>query len=299
MNARITAPSILLTRRRALAGLVGLGAAAAVFPRTSWAQSSTPDAAAPHAATPASGATAAAWTKFNLNVITSDQILTIPGAGDKMTREFAEYRPYATVLQFRQEIGKYVGGDVTTGYEQYVFVPIDPTQVDAATLATLPGVDADRAAALAKSVPFASDDAFVQAVTAVVSADQAAIIPSYLASKAQPSVIWTKFNLNTATDAQFKTIPGVDDKMLTVFSDEIGKSVDSGVVAGFERYVFVPVDATQADAETLAQLPGVNADVAAELMKSAPFASTAALLAALAKVVSTDQAAAAAAFMAS
>jgi len=155
MNARITAPSILLTRRRALAGLVGLGAAAAVFPRTSWAQSSTPDAAAPHAATPASGATAAAWTKFNLNVITSDQILTIPGAGDKMTREFAEYRPYATVLQFRQEIGKYVGGDVTTGYEQYVFVPIDPTQVDAATLATLPGVDADRAAALAKSVPFA------------------------------------------------------------------------------------------------------------------------------------------------
>lgn len=148
-------------------------------------------------------------------------------------------------------------------------------------------------------------------MTAVVSADQAAIIPSYLASKAQPSVIWTKFNLNTATDAQFKTIPGVDDKMLTVFNehrpyvsiktfrDEIGKSVDSGVVAGFERYVFVPVDATQADAETLAQLPGVNADVAAELMKSAPFASTAALLAALAKVVSTDQAAAAAAFMAS
>jgi DNA uptake protein ComE-like DNA-binding protein len=296
-----------LTRRKMLGGMAGLGAAAAVAPRLTWAQSATPAASTPTA----NDGTWAVWTKFNLNSITSEQILTIPGAGDKMTHEFPEYRPYTTILQFRQEIGKYVGDDVTAGYEKYVFVPIDPTQVDDATLATLPGVDAILATQLAKGVPYASDDAFLQAVAAVVSTDHAASIPTYLASKAQSTVNWVKLNLNTASDDQFKTIPGVTDDVLKVFDaskpyasikafrDETGKAVDASVVAGYEAYVYVPVDATQADAETLAQLPGVNDDVAAELMKSAPFTSNDAFLQALAAVVSPDQAAAAAAFMAS
>ena len=30
----------------------------------------------------------------------------IPGAGDRMTREFEEYRPYTSIGQFRGEIGE-------------------------------------------------------------------------------------------------------------------------------------------------------------------------------------------------
>jgi radical SAM superfamily enzyme with C-terminal helix-hairpin-helix motif len=190
---------------------------------------------------------------------------------------------------------------VTAGYEQYVFVPIDPTQVDEATLATLPGVDDDKAKELAKGVPYASDDALLQAVSAVVSAKQAAAIPMYLASKNQPSVTWVKFNLNTASDDQFKSIPGVGDKMLDEFNEykpyasiktfrtEIGKYVDSSTVAGYERYVYAPVDVTQADADTLAQLPGVASDLAADLVKSVPFASADAFLQALSGKVSAEQ----------
>ena len=295
-----------VSRRSVLGGILGLAAAAAVAPRVSWAQSSTPAAAA----SPASDGTTASWTKYNLNVITSDQILSIPGAGDKMTHEFVEYRPYTTILQFRQEIGKYVGDDVTAGYEKYVFVPIDPTQADEATIATLPGVDADMAKTLAAGVPYASDDAFLQAASALVSPDQAAAIAGYLASKVRPSVQWTMFNLNTASDAQLLTVPSSGDKMLNEFKEyrpyatikafetEIGKYVDSSVVAGYERYLFVPVDPTQADAETLAQLPGVNSDIASDLVKGVPYASTDAFSQALGKVVSADQLAAANAFLA-
>ena len=303
--------NVALTRRGVIGGLAGVGAAVAVAPRLSWAQSATPDAATPEPATPiANDGTWAAWTKFNLNLITSEQILTIPGAGDKMTHEFAEYRPYSTILSFRQEIGKYVGDDVAAGYEKYVFVPIDPTQADADTIATLPGVDADMAKELAAGVPYASDDAFLQAVAAKVSVDQAAAIPTYLASKAQPSITWIMFNLNTASDDQFLTVPSSGDKMLVEFKeyrpyttiksfeDELGKYVDSSVVSGYEKYLFVPVDPTQADAETLAQLPGVNADIAADLVKGVPYASTDAFLQALGGVVSEDQLAAAKAFLA-
>lgn len=286
-----------LSRRRMLSGMAGLGAALTVAPRLSWAQSATPSAAT------AADGTWASWTKYNLNVITSDQILTIPSAGNKMTHEFAEYRPYATILTFRKEIGKYVDESVVAGYEKYVFVPIDPTQVDEATLATLPGVSADEAATLAKGVPYASDDAFLQAVSAVVSAEQAAAIPMYLASKAQPSVTWVKFNLNKASDDQLKTIPGVDDATLQTikaampydsiktFRSDLGKSVDASVVSVTEGYVYVPVDVTKADGDTLAQLPGVGSDQADELIKGVPYASADAFMQALTAQVSAEQAA--------
>ena len=47
--------------------------------------------------------------KLNLNTVTGDELLgTIPGFGNRMVREFQEYRPYISIQQFRQEIGKYV-----------------------------------------------------------------------------------------------------------------------------------------------------------------------------------------------
>jgi len=57
-------------------------------------------------------------------------------------REFQEYRPYASIQQFRREIGKYVDAAQVADYEKYVFVPIGPNEADEATLLDLPGVDA-------------------------------------------------------------------------------------------------------------------------------------------------------------
>src|SRR5687767_3646756 len=44
-----------------------------------------------------------------LNTATDADILTIPGAGQRMVREFKEYRPWKTKEQFVKEIDKYVG----------------------------------------------------------------------------------------------------------------------------------------------------------------------------------------------
>src|SRR6187399_1743598 len=44
-----------------------------------------------------------------LNTATDEDILSIPGAGQRMVREFKEYRPWKTKEQFIKEIGKYVG----------------------------------------------------------------------------------------------------------------------------------------------------------------------------------------------
>ena len=117
---------------------------------------------------------------LNLNTATKEEILLIPGVGNRMLHEFEEYRPYRGLSQFRREIGKYVDDKELDRLTGYVFVPI---------------------------------------------------------------------NLNTATDADILTIPGVGNRMLHEFKEyrpydniarfrrEIGKYVNEKEVARLERYV--------------------------------------------------------------
>ena len=71
-----------------------------------------------------------AFVHVNLNTATPDEILLIPGAGKRMVREFAEYRPWKTWAQFDKEIGKYVGADATAKLAQYVLHPGEPQHGD-------------------------------------------------------------------------------------------------------------------------------------------------------------------------
>jgi len=121
-----------------------------------------------------------AMTKFNINTVTPEEILTIPNTGNRMVREFEEYRPYVSIQQFRQEIGKYVDEAQVAEYEQYIFVPISANDSDAATLQQLPGVDEIVAAALIAGRPYASNEAFLAALAEQVSPEQLAGAAGYL-----------------------------------------------------------------------------------------------------------------------
>ncbi|HZQ08947.1 MAG TPA: helix-hairpin-helix domain-containing protein [Anaerolineae bacterium] len=99
-----------------------------------------------------------------------------------MVREFQEYRPYTSILQFRREIGKYVDAQTVAEYEKYVYVPIDVNAADAETLQQIPGLDANEAAALIAARPFASHDAFLKALSQYISADELALAQTYLVS---------------------------------------------------------------------------------------------------------------------
>jgi DNA uptake protein ComE-like DNA-binding protein len=117
---------------------------------------------------------------LNLNTASKEEILLIPGVGNRMLHEFEEYRPYKALAQFHREIDKYVDDKELARLEQYVFVPI---------------------------------------------------------------------NLNTASDADILSIPGMGQRMLHEFKEyrpyksmeqfrrEIGKYVDKKEVARLERYV--------------------------------------------------------------
>lgn len=57
---------------------------------------------------------------IHLNEATPEEIMLIPGVGERMTHEFQEYRPYQAMAEFRREIGKYVDEQEVARLERYV-----------------------------------------------------------------------------------------------------------------------------------------------------------------------------------
>jgi DNA uptake protein ComE-like DNA-binding protein len=80
-----------------------------------------------------------AFVHVNLNTGTREEILLIPGAGNRMAREFAEYRPWKSWAQFDKEIGKYVGQTETDRLKQYVFIPVNLNTASDEDILSIPG----------------------------------------------------------------------------------------------------------------------------------------------------------------
>ena len=83
-----------------------------------------------------------AFVHVNLNTGTREEILLIPGAGTRMAREFAEYRPWKNWAQFDKEIGKYVGQPETDRLKQYVFIPVKLNTATDEDILSIPGAGA-------------------------------------------------------------------------------------------------------------------------------------------------------------
>jgi DNA uptake protein ComE-like DNA-binding protein len=60
------------------------------------------------------------FVPINLNTATREEIMLVPGMGNRMAHEFEEYRPYKNIEQFRKEIGKYVNEAEVARFERYV-----------------------------------------------------------------------------------------------------------------------------------------------------------------------------------
>ncbi len=59
---------------------------------------------------------------IDLNTASREEMLLIPGVGNRMVHEFEEYRPYKQIEQFRREIGKYVDKTEVARLERYVTI---------------------------------------------------------------------------------------------------------------------------------------------------------------------------------
>lgn len=62
------------------------------------------------------------FVPVELNTASEEDILALPGVGERMAHEFDEYRPYKNIEQFRKEIGKYVDDKELARLERFVYL---------------------------------------------------------------------------------------------------------------------------------------------------------------------------------
>ena len=119
--------------------------------------------------------------KINLNDMTREELTdTIPNFGRRMVREFFEYQPYISIQQFRREIGKYVNDEQVAFYEQFIYVPVDINESDAATLMQIEGVTEEIAEELLAVRPYESNDAFLEKLTELLPELNQEVAASFL-----------------------------------------------------------------------------------------------------------------------
>ena len=121
-----------------------------------------------------------AFVHVNLNTGTRDEILLIPGAGARMAREFAEYRPWKTWAQFDKEISKYVGQQETDRLKQYVFIPIDLNTASDADILSIPGAGPRMVREFKEYRPWKTKGQFEKEIGKYVDAKEAARLWRYV-----------------------------------------------------------------------------------------------------------------------
>ena len=117
---------------------------------------------------------------LNLNSATDEEILLVPGVGDRMLHEFKEYRPYLSIAQWRREMGKYVDDAEVARMEQYVFVPIDLNAATDEEILAVPGVGERMAHEFREYRPYSSMEQFRREIGKYVDEGEVARLERYV-----------------------------------------------------------------------------------------------------------------------
>ena len=116
----------------------------------------------------------------NLNSASRDEILLIPGVGNRMLREFLEYRPYAALAVFHREIDKYVDDMELARLEQYVFVPLNLNTASDQDLLTIPGLGTRMLREFKEYRPYDGIERFRREIGKYVSKEEVARLERYI-----------------------------------------------------------------------------------------------------------------------
>ena len=119
------------------------------------------------------------FLQIDLNTAAREEIMLIPGMGNRMVREFLEYRPYTALTQFRKEIGKYVDDKEVARLEQYVFVPINLNTASDETLSSIPGATPQLIRTIKELRPYKDMQQFRREIAKSVDAKEAARLERY------------------------------------------------------------------------------------------------------------------------
>jgi predicted DNA-binding helix-hairpin-helix protein len=120
------------------------------------------------------------FVPIDLNTASDADILTIPGLGSRMLREFEEYRPYVALAQFEREIGKYVDQTELARLTQYVYVRVDLNAAPDEAILSIPGVGSRMLREFKEYRPYTAMAQFEREIGKYVDANEVARLARYV-----------------------------------------------------------------------------------------------------------------------
>ena len=175
------------------------------------------------------------------NIATEQQLLGLPGMNATIVKSIVDQRPFLSMLTLDSLLGKSLSREQRTALYPKMFIAINLNTAPRAEIMLVPGVGNRMAHEFEEYRPYKGGLAqFRKEIGKYVTPAEVARFEQY---------VFVPVNLNTASDADILSIPGVGQRMLHEFKEyrpyrnieqfrkEIGKYVNAKEVARLERYV--------------------------------------------------------------
>ena len=178
------------------------------------------------------------------NTVTEADLTKVPGMTPALAKAVVAARPFDSITALNAFLlGQKLTQEQANELYKSVFIHINLNTATAAEIMLIPGAGKRMAHEFEEYRPWKAYAQFDKEIGKYVDAKEVARLAQYT---------FIPLNLNTATEADFMTIPGVGKRMAhefdeyrpwktqTQFDKEIGKYVDAKEVKRLWRYVMIP-----------------------------------------------------------
>ena len=178
----------------------------------------------------------------NPNIATADELATMPLISKELAEKIVEYRPFLDMVVFNGFLQQHLDEAKIKELYTVLFVPIDLNTAHRGEILFVPGIGDRMAHEFEEYRPYKAMAQFRREMGKYVDDDEVARMEQF---------VYVPININTASDEDILSIPGIGKRMLHEFKEyrpyvkieqfrrEMGKYVDEKEVARMERYIFL------------------------------------------------------------
>ena len=176
------------------------------------------------------------------NVASEKELVAVPHLNGDVAKQVIAQRPFASITNLNGLLARSLGKDQLTEVYRKIFVPVNLNTAPREELLLIPGLGKRMAHEFEEYRPYKSLTQFRKEIGKYVDEKEVARLEQY---------VFIPIKLNTASDEDILSIPGLGKRMLHEFKEyrpyksieqfrkEIGKYVDKKELARLERYVTV------------------------------------------------------------
>ncbi|MBM3772507.1 MAG: hypothetical protein FJW27_14715 [Acidimicrobiia bacterium] len=179
---------------------------------------------------------------LDANVASEKQLVALPGVTPTLVKAIMNRRPFLTMTDLDTLLAPSLNTDQRTALYRQLFVQINLNTASDAEIQLIPSLGPRMLHEFKEYRPYKAMAQFRREIGKYVNDKEVARLEQY---------VFVPINLNTASDADILSIPGMGQRMLGEFKEyrpykamaqfrrEIGKYVDDKEVARLERYVTI------------------------------------------------------------